>query len=88
MRTPGDTAKERDAGRGRTWYKTPGVLPFEWQEITSICVERQVYDDNPRVVVLGKIIRPLRAIASDVTIPQPTAQRVSARPNPAMLQLH
>jgi 4-amino-4-deoxy-L-arabinose transferase-like glycosyltransferase len=80
MRTPGDTAMERAAGRGRTWYKTPGTLPFEWQEITSVCVERQVYDDNPRVVVLGKVIRPLCTMTSDVTIPQSRMQRLSERP--------
>lgn len=70
MRTPGDTAEARAAGRGRTWYKSPGTLPFEWQEVATVCVERQVYDDNPRTVVLGKVIRPLRAISSDATVSQ------------------
>ena len=46
MRQPDDTADSRAAGRGRSWYTTPGTLPFEWEEITSICVERQVYDDR------------------------------------------
>lgn len=74
MRQPGDTAKARAAGRGRTWYKTPGTLPFDWQEIMSICVERQVYDDSPRTVVLGRVVRPLRATVSDVTVPQRTSR--------------
>jgi hypothetical protein len=73
MRQPGDTAEARAAGRGRTWYKTPGTLPFAWQEITSICVERQVYDDSPRTVVLGRIVRPLQETSSDVTMPQSSA---------------
>jgi 4-amino-4-deoxy-L-arabinose transferase-like glycosyltransferase len=73
MRQPGDTADARKAGRGRTWYKTPGTLPFAWEEITSICVERQVYDDSPRTVVLGRIVRPLQKTTSDVTVPQSLA---------------
>jgi hypothetical protein len=75
-RTPGDTADCRASGRGRTVFKTPGTLPFAWQEIKSICVERQVYDDSPRVVVLGRVVRPIRSAISDVTKPQsPSTQR-------------
>ena len=78
MRQPGDTAEARAAGRGRSWYKTPGTLPIEWEEITSICVERQVYDGAPpRKVVLGRIIRPLRLAVSDVTMPQAQAAQLS-----------
>jgi hypothetical protein len=69
MRQPGDTAASRSAGRGRSWYKTPGTLPFEWEEITSICVERQVYEgEPPRKVVIGRVIRPLKVAVSDVSI--------------------
>lgn len=71
MRQPGDTAESRAAGRGRSWYKTPGTLPVEWEEIGSICVERQVYEgEPPRKVVLGRVVRPLRKAVSDVTQPQ------------------
>jgi hypothetical protein len=77
MRQPGDTADARKSGRGRTSYKTPGTLPFAWKEIMSICVERQVYDDNPRVVVLGQVVRPLQPTTSDVTAPQNTTARHS-----------
>jgi hypothetical protein len=70
MRQPGDTAVARAAGRGRSWYQTPGTLPFAWQEIKSICVERQIYDDSPRTVVLGRVVRPLQKTVSDVTVPQ------------------
>lgn len=70
MRNPGDTAKSRLAGRGRTTYHTSGTLPFAWQEITSICVDRRVYDDHPRTVVLGRVVRPLQPTISDVTVPQ------------------
>ncbi len=76
MRQPGDTAESRSAGRGRTWYKTPGTLPMEWEEITSVCVERQVYKgEPPRKVVLGRIIRPLKLAVSDVTVPQPSSTK-------------
>jgi hypothetical protein len=77
MRQPGDTADSRVAGRGRTWYKTPGTLPFAWQEMMSICVERQVYDDLPRAVVLGRVIRPLQSTVSDVTVSQYAKSRTS-----------
>lgn len=78
MRQLGDTAEFRAAGRGRSWYKTPGTLPVEWEEITSVCVERQVYKGAPpRKVVLGRVIRPLRLSASDVTAPQTRAAQLS-----------
>lgn len=78
MRQPGDTAKARKSGRGRTEYKTPGTLPFAWEEVASICVERQVHAPGPRMVVLGRVERPLQAAISDVTKPQrSTAQRRS-----------
>ncbi len=70
MRTPGDTAASRSAGRGRTWCKTSGTLPFAWEEIASVCVERQVYDDSPRTVVVGRVVRPMREEISDVSKPQ------------------
>ena len=35
MRQWGDTAEARTAGRGRTSYKTPGTLPFAWEEADS-----------------------------------------------------
>jgi 4-amino-4-deoxy-L-arabinose transferase-like glycosyltransferase len=73
MRYPGDTAQRRAAGRGRTWTTTPGTLPFAWQEITSICVERRIRQEGQPIVVLGRIIRPLRAAVSDATVPQRSA---------------
>jgi 4-amino-4-deoxy-L-arabinose transferase-like glycosyltransferase len=69
MRYHGDTAQRRRAGRGRSWIKTPGTLPFAWEEITAICAERRVRDGEP-IVVLGRVVRPLRATISDATVPQ------------------
>jgi len=68
MRNPGDTAESRTAGRGRTWTTTPGLLPFAWEEVATISVERSLRDT--RTVVLGRVVRPLRAEISDATRPQ------------------
>lgn len=68
MRNPGDTAESRAAGRGRKWTLTPGTLPFAWEEVASISVERSLRDK--RTVVLGRVVRPLRAEISDATRPQ------------------
>jgi 4-amino-4-deoxy-L-arabinose transferase-like glycosyltransferase len=74
IRSPGDTAESRAAGRGRTWTRTPGTLPFAWEEVTSLNVERRLRDK--RTVVIGRVIRPLRAEISDATHPHAsTAQR-------------
>ncbi|MEX0611388.1 MAG: glycosyltransferase family 39 protein [Pirellulales bacterium] len=70
MRQPGDTAKSREAGRGRSWTKTPGTLPFAWEEVTSICVDRRVREETKQTVVLGRVIRPLQAMISDATVRQ------------------
>jgi 4-amino-4-deoxy-L-arabinose transferase-like glycosyltransferase len=78
MRTPGDTAESRSAGRGRTCYTTPGTLPFEWQELGSICVERQKNVKTPQTVVLGRIVRPVQPAISDVSVPQATTARATS----------
>ena len=81
MRQPGDTAESRAAGRGRTWYTTPGTLPVEWEEVTSVCVERQVYvNEPPRTVVLGRVVRPLKAVVSDVTVPPASVAKIPFTP--------
>jgi hypothetical protein len=56
-------------------------LPFAWEELTTFCVERRIKPTAP-YVVLAKVIRPLRAEVTDVTVPRTTtAQRgeVSSR---------
>jgi hypothetical protein len=78
MRNPGDTAERRHAGRGRGTEKSSGTLPFAWQEVTAICVDRSVRDEGARAVVLGRVIRPLRAELSDATRPQVTTATRSA----------
>jgi hypothetical protein len=69
MRYAGDTAERRISGRGRTWTKTPGTLPFAWEELMTFCVERRINPTAP-YVVLARVVRPLRAEISDVTVPR------------------
>ena len=75
MRNLGDTAERRAAGRGRSWTTTTGRLPFAWQEVTSICVERRLRGGPQRAVVLGRVVRPLQATVSDATVPKVAARR-------------
>ncbi len=77
MRNPGDTAARRAAGRGRTWTTTPGTLPFAWEELAAICVERRLRDRPQPTVVLGRVVRPIRATVTDATRPQQATARKS-----------
>jgi 4-amino-4-deoxy-L-arabinose transferase-like glycosyltransferase len=70
MRNPGDTEQRRQASRGRGTEKSIGTLPFAWKEVTAICVDRSMRDEGARAVVLGRVVRPLRAEVSDATRPQ------------------
>lgn len=78
MRNPGDTAQARRSGRGRSWQDTPGTLPFAWEEIDAICTDRQPDSKAPMMVVLGRVVRPLRAEVSDATTPRPRAQQTAS----------
>jgi 4-amino-4-deoxy-L-arabinose transferase-like glycosyltransferase len=77
MRNPGDTAERRAAGRGRSWTYTPGTLPFAWEELASFCVDRRVPEGEKRMVVIGRVFRPLRAGVYDATVPQQATARQS-----------
>jgi hypothetical protein len=70
MRHPADTAQAREAGRGRTWIRTPGTLPFAWEEVATLCVERRIREYPQRMLVLGRVVRPRKAVVSDATVPQ------------------
>jgi hypothetical protein len=70
MRNPGDTAKRRLAARGRGTETSSGLLPFAWEEVTAICVDRKTRSQGARSVVLGRVLRPLRAEISDATRPK------------------
>ena len=67
-RSPGDTAKQRKSGRGRSISSTPGTLPFAWEEIASVCSARRLRENH--TVVLGRVIWPLQPAMVDVTKPQ------------------
>ncbi len=76
MRHPHDMDETRRAGRGRTWYTTPGTLPFAWEELKAVSVDRQIDTESATIVVIGRVVRPLRAELSDATVPhRSTAQR-------------
>jgi len=70
MRNGGDTATSRFSGRGRSLTTTPGTLPFAWEEVASLYNEREICGEAPRSVVLGRILRPLRAEVTDATVPR------------------
>jgi 4-amino-4-deoxy-L-arabinose transferase-like glycosyltransferase len=78
MRYPSDTADSRAAGRGRSWYTTPGTLPFAWDELEAASVDRRINTKTAMIVVLGRVVRPLQAKVSDATQSQrSTVQRPS-----------
>jgi hypothetical protein len=69
MRNPKDKPHKRFASRGRGQEKSSGMLPFAWEEITALNIERSKTKKG-MTVVLGRIIRPIRAELSDATKPQ------------------
>jgi hypothetical protein len=74
-RDPNDTPASRASGRGRKWTTTPGTLPFIWEEVATMCAERQVKGDPP-VVVFGRVVRPVVAQKTDVTTPRASTARL------------
>jgi hypothetical protein len=57
------------------------MLPFAWEEITALNIERSKTKKG-MTVVLGRVIRPIRAELSDATKPQvSTAARSKLRLN-------
>jgi hypothetical protein len=78
MRHPADTADSREAGRGRSWTRTSGMLPFAWAEVATLCVERRVRDYPQRMLVLGRVVKPRMALANDATKPRPKTINLTA----------
>ncbi|HEX4412259.1 MAG TPA: glycosyltransferase family 39 protein, partial [Lacipirellulaceae bacterium] len=70
MRHWNDTPESHIAGRGRTAYRTPGTLPFAWEEVMAFCPDRQTDTPTATSLVLGRVIRPIRAEVSDISKPQ------------------
>lgn len=48
-----DNAEYRHSGRGRTWTTTPSSLPFAWEEVARIPLERE-YTESSRWVIVGR----------------------------------
>jgi 4-amino-4-deoxy-L-arabinose transferase-like glycosyltransferase len=78
MRHPIDTAESREAGRGRTWTRTSGMLPFAWEEVATLCVERRIRNYPQRMLVLGRVVKPRIALANDATKPRPKTINLTA----------
>jgi hypothetical protein len=70
MRHWNDTAEAHATGRGRKWRTIAGTLPFEWEEIAALSPDRAPDKRTATSVVLGRVIRPLRATVSDTSKPQ------------------
>lgn len=51
-----DNAEFRHSGRGRTWTTTPSTLPFDWEEVARIPLERE-YTNSSRWVIIGRARR-------------------------------
>ena len=51
-----DTAETRLSGRGRSWTTTPGTLPFAWEEVARIPMDRD-YEDSESWVIVGRVVR-------------------------------
>lgn len=84
MRHPIDTAESREAGRGRTWTRTSGVLPFAWEEVATLCVERRIRDYPQRMLVLGRVVKPRVALTNDATKPRPKTINLTAAARPSL----
>jgi 4-amino-4-deoxy-L-arabinose transferase-like glycosyltransferase len=56
-RNPWHRPDRRADGRGRTKWVTLGIMPFEWEEVAVVNVERRIKDGPQPEVVIGRIVR-------------------------------
>jgi 4-amino-4-deoxy-L-arabinose transferase-like glycosyltransferase len=56
-RNPWHRADRRADGRGRAKWVTLGIMPFEWEEVAVVNVERRIKAGPQPEVVIGRIIR-------------------------------
>ncbi|MCA9105274.1 MAG: glycosyltransferase family 39 protein [Planctomycetales bacterium] len=54
--TPGDTPEKRASGRGRDWSFTSGTLPFRWELVRAIPLDRE-YQASGNWVLVGRVLR-------------------------------
>ena len=57
-RRPQDTDQVRYDGRGRRLWTTPGTLPFEWEEIATVCCQRRIKKTPQPEIVIARIVGP------------------------------
>jgi len=56
-RNPWHRPDRRADGRGRAKWVTLGIMPFEWEEVAVVNVERRIKDGPQPEVVIGRIVR-------------------------------
>jgi 4-amino-4-deoxy-L-arabinose transferase-like glycosyltransferase len=56
-RNPWHRPDRRADGRGRAKWVTLGIMPFEWEEVAVVNVERRIKDGPQPEVVIGRILR-------------------------------
>jgi len=72
-RHPSDTESERATGRGRTWHRASAKLPFEWEEVATVCCERRIRQSPQAVVVIARVVKPTAAIANEKRMDETTS---------------
>jgi 4-amino-4-deoxy-L-arabinose transferase-like glycosyltransferase len=56
-RNPWHRPDRRADGRGRAKWVTLGIMPFEWEEVAVVNVERRIKDGPQPQVVIGRIVQ-------------------------------
>jgi len=56
-RNPWHRPDRRADGRGRAKWVTLGIMPFEWEEVAVVIVERRIKAGPQPEVVIGRIVR-------------------------------
>ena len=56
-RNPWHRPDRRADGRGRAKWVTLGIMPFEWEEVAVVNVERRIKEGRQPEVVIGRIVR-------------------------------
>lgn len=72
---PQDTAETRISGRGRTWSTTSGTLPFRWEVVDAIPIDRE-YRESRNWVLVGRVLRDASGQSIAEAQPIPDAQGV------------
>jgi hypothetical protein len=53
----GDTPEQRRTEFGQLRWKTPGTLPFAWEEIARVPCDRRIDRESTAEVIIGRVLR-------------------------------